>query len=83
MLQNERGSGVSEIRDRDIQDEAGNPSQVQTAVQMQLRLGHQAGAEHLPVAACHDIRIIGHLCLGFRQTTALSRPHLRNHTKQT
>ena len=74
---------VSEIRDRDIQDEAGYPSQVQTAGQPQLCLSHQAGAEHIPVAARHDIRIIGHLCLGFRQAAALSRPHLRSHAEQT
>jgi hypothetical protein len=35
VLQNEHGPRVSEIRDRDIQDEVGNPSQVQTAVQLQ------------------------------------------------
>jgi hypothetical protein len=34
------------------------------------------------VVAGHDIRIIAHLCLGFRQAAALSCPRLRSHAKQ-
>jgi hypothetical protein len=73
VLQHEHRPRVREIRHRDIQDQVGNPSQVQTAVQLQLGLGHQARAERLTVMAGHDLRIIGHPCLGFPQAAAQSR----------
>jgi hypothetical protein len=82
-LQDEHGSPVSEIRDRDIQDETGQAGQVQAAVQPQLCPGRQADVECLPGSAGHDIRIIGHLCLGFRRAAALSRPPARNHARRT